>query len=392
MKGIYLSNLDPVKAKGYETKILGQIEGFNKLGVDIDLICFTSDNRVILKQYCAKQESIEEKKLSSFLHNILLKRTSLYKNTLKVINQNNPDFLYLRHPRSDLLYLDFLKSVKQLNPHIVIVSEIPTYPYDQEYINCNSIKDRILILLDKVTRNQLKKYIDRIVVIAYDSDVFGIPSINMTNGINTSRIKRITPAKSIDRELHLIGVGNVDFWHGYDRVILGLKEYYQKSSDLNQLRIIFNIVSPYRETVAKLQKLTTDLNLSNNVIFHGAKHGQELDELFEKCHLAIGDLGSHRKQLIQTAALKTREYTARGIPFMHSAKDADFGSTFPYCITVPANDEAIDIQKVINFIKIIAKEINYPQKIRTYAEQYLDWSIKLKPVLEEIKLLIKSEK
>ena len=350
MKGIYLSNLDPVKAKGYETKILEQIEGFNKLGVDIDLICFTSDNRVILKQYCAKQESIEEKKLSSFLHNILLKRTSLYKNTLKVINQNNPDFLYLRHPRSDPLYLNFLKSVKKCSPNLVIISEIPTYPYDQEYVNCNSIKDKLLIFLDKVTRNQLKKYIDRIVVIAYEGDVFGIPSINITNGINTSRIKQVNSRKLIDRELHLIGVGNVDFWHGYDRVILGLKKYYQKNRNSNQIKVVFNIISPHRETIAKLQQLTTELNLSDQVIFHGAKHGKELDALFEKCHLAIGTIGNHRINLTTLSPLKAREYTARGIPFISSYQDTDFNSNFPYCLTLEANDKPINIEQLINFI------------------------------------------
>lgn len=384
MKGIYLSNLDPVKAKGYESKILGQIKGFNKLGVDIDLICLTLDNHVLLQRYSATEAKIQEQTLSSFPNNLLLKRIALYKNAFQIIKQKSPDFLYIRHPRSDPLYLAFLKSVKQLNSKIVIISEIPTYPYDQEYLHCNSIKERLLIFLDKATRNKLKQYIDRIVVVAYEGDVFDIPSINITNGINTSIIKPISNPNSIDREIHLIGVGNVDFWHGYDRVILGLKEYYQKSNNSHQPKIIFNIVSPYRETVSNLQKLTTDYNLSDYVIFHNAKHGKELDELFARCHLAIGTIANHRINLKHLSPLKAREYTARGIPFISSYEDPDFSSDFPYNLIVPANEQAIDIEKIISFISNINQEKNYIKTIRSYAEQHLDWSIKLSEVINYI--------
>ena len=387
MKGIYFSNLDPVKAKGYEAKILGQIQGFNKLGVDMDLICLASDNRVLLKKSSATEAKIQEQTLSSFLNNLLLKRIALYKNTLKIIKQNAPDFLYLRHPRSDPLYLDFLKSVKRLHPKIVIISEIPTYPYDQEYINCNSIKDKLLIFLDKATRNKLKKYIDHIVVVAYEGNIFGIPSINITNGINTNSIKQISNVNSIDREIHLIGVGNLDFWHGYDRVILGLKEYYQKSNNSHQPIIIFNIVSPYRETVSKLQELTIDYNLSDYVIFHGAKHGQELDKLFERCHLAIGTIANHRIKLKHLSPLKAREYIARGIPFISSYEDSDFHANFPYILKVSATDEPINIQQVIDFTNKIYRNNDYSSKMREYATKNLDWSIKLKPILKLIENL-----
>ena len=387
MKGIYFSNLDSVKAKGYEAKILGQIQGFNKLGVDMDLICLAPDHRVLLKEYSVIEAKSKEQTLSSFPNNLLLKRIALYKSSLKVIKQNHPNFLYLRHPRSDPLYLHFLKSVKQLNPKIVIISEIPTYPYDQEYVHCNSIKERLLIFLDKATRNKLKKYIDLIIVVAYQGDVFNIPSINITNGINTNSIKQICTVKSIDREIHLIGVGNLEFWHGYDRVILGLKEYYQQSNNSHQLRVIFNIVSPYQETVNNLQELASELNLSDNVRFHGAKHGQELNKFFENCHVAIGDLGSHRKGLIETAALKVREYAARGIPFVNSAEDRDFKLDFPYMLKVPADDEPIDIQQVIDFTRKIYHHNNHSDKMREYAIKNLDWAIKLKPIVQLIENL-----
>jgi hypothetical protein len=385
MKGIYLSNLEPAKAKGYEAKILGQIQGFNKLGADMDLIYLASDNKVVLKKYSATKAEIEEQTLSKFINNLLLKRIALYKNALQIIKRKVHDFLYLRHPRSDPLYIYFLKRVKELNPNLVIISEIPTYPYDREYINCNSLKDKLLILLDRITRNKLKKYIDRIVVIAYEGDVFGTPSINITNGIDTSSIKPISNPRSITDEISLIGVGNVDFWHGYDRVIYGLKDYYNNHN--TQLKITFDIVSPVREEVKNLQEITTELGLSEYVIFHDKKDGEELDELFDRCHLAVGDLGSYRKGLKQTAALKVRDYSARGIPFISSVEDPDFSSDFPYILKLSADNEPVNMLQVIDFIKNIQLDLQHSSKLRDYATQNLDWSIKLKPVIEIIKKL-----
>ena len=386
MKGIYLSNLDPLKAKGYDTKILGQIQGFNQLGADLDLICFVPGNRVVLKTYNSQSESeVSETTLSFFTNNLLIKRIHLYRNALNRIKQISPDFLYLRNPRSDPLYLYWLKSVKNLLPHIIILSEIPTYPYDREYINCQSIKDKLLITLDKLTRKKLKQYIDIITVVAYQGNVFGIPSLNINNGINISQIKQINNTKSINHEIQIIGVANVDFWHGYDRVISGLKEYYHNHN--NKLKLLFHIISPIKDTISQLKDFTMSYGLSDYVLFHGSKHGEELDKIFNQCHIAVGDLASHRKGLKQTAALKAREYTARGIPFISSVEDPDFSEEFPYILKVAADDNPIDIQQVIDFAKAVYQDTEHSVKMRDYAAQHLDWSIKMKPVIETVKVL-----
>jgi glycosyltransferase involved in cell wall biosynthesis len=393
MKGIYLSNLDPIKAKGYDTKILGQIQGFNQLGIDISFIGLATDNQIIFKNYSALTRSlVEEKTLRTFRNNLISKRINLYRSATDAIAKIAPDFLYLRHPRSDPLYLYFLRSVKKISSQIVIISEIPTYPYDQEYLNCKKVKNKLLICLDKITRNKLKQYIDYIVVVTYEGFVLGIPSINITNGINVNYVNVIDRPTLIGQELQLIGVGNIDFWHGYDRVIYGLKNYYQNSQKQNPITIKFNIVSPLTQTVKALQALTNKFNLSNYIIFHGIQDGIELNQIFAQSHLAVGDLGSHRKGLEKTAALKVREYTARGIPFITSAEDPDFSSDFPYIFKAPPNEEAINIEQVIDFAKEVYRDENHSYKMREYAAKNLDWSIKLKPVIEVIKHLPYSAK
>jgi hypothetical protein len=68
--------------------------------------------------------------------------------------------------------------------------------------------------------------------------------------------------------------------------------------------------------IGNLKKLTKTLELSELVIFHGPKHGEELDNLFEERHVAIGNLGFHREALRAAATIKVREYCARGILFL----------------------------------------------------------------------------
>jgi hypothetical protein len=136
-----------------------------------------------------------------------------------------------------------------------------------------------------------------------------------------------------------------------------------------------------------LKKLTKTLELSKFVIFHGPKHGEELDSLLDKAHAAIGSLGSHRKGLCAAAPIKTREYCARGIPFVISYDDVDFPDDFPYMLKVPADESPVDIEQILQFYDRI-KEKEFVKEMREYAEKNLSWEVKLKPVIDEINRLL----
>jgi hypothetical protein len=45
------------------------------------------------------------------------------------------------------------------------------------------------------------------------------------------------------------------------------------------------------------------LGISDRVVFHGFTTGKALDALFDRCHIAVGSLGIHRKGLTQTSEL-----------------------------------------------------------------------------------------
>lgn len=99
--------------------------------------------------------------------------------------------------------------------------EIPTYPYDQEFID-----QKLNLCIDKIFRHDLCKQLNAIVTFSNDTVIFGQRTIRISNGIDFSSIPLRQQIHTMENELHLIGVAEIHFWHGFDRIINGLKEYY----------------------------------------------------------------------------------------------------------------------------------------------------------------------
>ena len=125
--------------------------------------------------------------------------------------------------------------------------EIPTYPYDQEYKGLPLPYQRILFF-DKCFRKQLARYVDKIVTFSDHEQIWGRPTIKISNGIDFSQIRVKQPSPP-HTDLRLIAVATIHPWHGFDRAIEGLALYYQKRSDQKGLSTHHRFSSS-RSTVA----------------------------------------------------------------------------------------------------------------------------------------------
>lgn len=379
-KGLYLSNIDPQQSIGYIPKILGQVQGFRQLGYDMDLICFNQNSQVVLTSFHQQTDQLQESNvIAQGSSNLLVRRLRLLRAAIKHISDTRPKFLYLRYPRSEPLYVYFLAKIRSQFPKLIILSEFPTYPYDKEYEGKLKLKDRLVFFLDKVTRQYLKHFINRVVAINYDQHIFGIETISIDNGINISDYKHTKNSLASPDPINIIGVANVSPWHGYDRLIRGLGKYYRQSSDPHR-KIIFHIVGAQAPYLNELVMLASQEESADYVIFHEPTQGKELDSLFIGCQLAIGVLGGHRKGLELMSPLKNREYCARGIPFIFSHSDPDFPAGFQYSLHVNSSDNPIDVSQLIDFIEKIKEENDVAKNMRNYASRTLSWATKLDPV------------
>lgn len=270
----------------------------------------------------------------------------------------------------------FFMKLKKAGIHSV--TEIPTYPYDQEFKHFEW-KMRMELKIDQLFRDSLYKQMDAVVTFSDCERIFGQRTIRISNGVDFDSIPLHQPSTISHQpsELHLIGVAEVHPWHAFDRILTGLG-YYKGS-----LKVYFHIVGGVHPNhMAKtFLPLIEKYHLQDRILFHGQLFGDELTRVFNLCQFAIGSLGRHRSGIADIKTLKNREYATRGIPFIYSENDSDFDWQ-PYVLKAPADESPIDIQKIIDFVDHFQMK---PEEIRKTVE-HLTWKKQMQKVVDAINI------
>ncbi|OYP59823.1 glycosyltransferase [Prevotella sp. P5-92] len=263
---------------------------------------------------------------------------------------------------------------------IKCVTEIPTYPYDQEFKGY-PLKYKIPLYIDMMFRRALAAKMEAIVTFSNMEIIFGQRTICISNGIDLDSIPLHNPKKLQD--IHLIAVAEIHYWHGFDRLVAGLGEYYK--SNPNGRKVYFHVVGweDDRGTTSNgyltVEQMARKYGIEKYIINHGKLFGDKLDEVFNQCVFAIGSLGRHRSGITEIKTLKNREYAARGISFIYSENDSDF-ENMPYIIKAPADESPINVKEIINYID--TRNID-PADIRRTVE-HLSWKYQMEKVITEI--------
>ena len=263
---------------------------------------------------------------------------------------------------------------------IKCVTEIPTYPYDHEFKGY-PLKYKIPLYIDMMFRRALAAKMEAIVTFSNKGSIFGQRTICISNGIDLDSIPLHNPKKQQD--IHLIAVAEIHYWHGFDRLVAGLGEYYK--SNPNGRKVYFHVVGweDDRGTTSNgyltVEQMARKYGIEKYIINHGKLFGDKLDEVFNQCVFAIGSLGRHRSGITEIKTLKNREYAARGISFIYSENDSDF-ENMPYIIKAPADESPINVKEIINYID--TRNID-PADIRRTVE-HLSWKYQMEKVITEI--------
>lgn len=265
---------------------------------------------------------------------------------------------------------------------IKAVTEIPTYPYDEEF-RTFSRKVRMNLKIDQLFRNKLYQYMDALVTFSDEEEIFGKRTIRISNGVDFDSIPLHVPSVANTESINLIGVAEVHLWHGFDRVMTGLGEYFQKygRSNIKQRDVHFHVVGGVHPNQMSncFAPIIEKYHLKDKIIFHGQLFGKELDDVFNQCQFAIGSLGRHRSGITVIKTLKNREYATRGLPFIYSEQDSDFDCQ-PYVIKVPADESPIDIQRIVDYVDTFKMK---PEDIRKTVE-HLSWKIQMQKVVNAV--------
>lgn len=375
MKGLFVVFHGMSAYSGISKKIAAQCDALERGGVPIALCCLkvAEDGR--------RLRTIEEVILSDFGGGIggrLAHRFSFGALT-RYIREEGIGFVYIRYDHNAHPFtIRWFRSLKRSGVKIAL--EIPTYPYDSEYRG-QTLGMRIGLLIDRCFRRTLMRSVDRIVTFSDDAEIFGRPTIRISNGIDFSAIPLKTRHEEHPREIRLIGVANIHPWHGFDRVIAGLAAYYRTNPE----RIVrFTIVGDGAPALLDSYRRTARENgIGAYVELTGPLSGTSLDKVFESADMGIASLGRHRNGIAKLRSLKNREYAARGIPFVYSEQDDDFDD-MPYVLKAPADDSPLDIAALVRFRDTLRTE---PATIRATIEKRLSWDRQMEIVIHEMHLL-----
>lgn len=369
-RGAYIAKLDLQQPhlRGVAAKIRAQVAALGSLPAELELYHLAGGDVICngMQVASAGKGTFAKRFAHYFLFHVAI--ASLGKSL---------DFIYLRHQGSSPMLLWALGRLRRRNPGLVAILELPSWPYHREVA---SPRERILSWLDGSTRSRLRDYIDRIVTFSRETEILGIPTIATDNGVDLATLD-VLPPKPPGSTFRLLGLANLSFWHGYDRVIEGMSLYYANGGTMD---LHFDVVGTGTE-LTRLQHLAANRALKGRVHFHGARHGAELKAIMASADVGISSIGMHRLE-VDTSNLKSREFCARGLPFVIGYEDRDFPQGFPFAFHVPANDAPVDLLELIGFRRRLAEERpRLHDEMRDYAERHLSWETKMRPVISYLR-------
>jgi glycosyltransferase involved in cell wall biosynthesis len=350
MQMIYFHMFGGEMNTGVNKKIFAQASNLHTLGVDIRLVLLGGLNTDYPENVYTQLLPCN----SYFFKSTLLKRLHrqyLAKQYCKnvITSSDTSTILYLRYPipilmmPHDLLSQRKCKIVFECNS-IEINEEKRSrsyFSYFWEIIFGKGFRkhcDAIIGVTDEITHYQLSR-----------SGNLNKPHLTLGNGFDVDSVPLRQPPPYNGSNLNILCVATVSFWHGIDRVIKGIAQY------------------------------KGPVNIQLHIVGIGAELGN-LKNLI--CSLI------HRKGLTMTSELKSREYCARGIPFIIACSDRDFPGDFSYILRLPADESPIDMEPVIIFTSRIYLDSDHSQKMNQYARKNLDWSVKMKKMRTFLKDLV----
>ena len=377
MKILFLVYHGFSEVSGISKKIHYQVKGLRENGYDVHLCYYDFDSRGHRCRYVDGDLS------KDYGRGVLagLRQRIDYNCVFDYCKLNGIQFVYARcFQNANPFLICFFKKLKIMG--IKSVTEIPTYPYDAEFVGF-PFMTRMGLKIDKIFRRSLYGQMNAIVTFSDAEQIFGQRTIRISNGVDFDSIPLHQYQPSQDGSIHLIGVAEVHYWHGYDRLIAGLGEYYLNTH--NSRNVIFHIVggvwkSEMHDSIHApgFTELIDKYDIRDKVIFHDQLFGEELNKVFNQCCFAIGSLARHRSGITVIKTLKNREYATRGIPFIYSEQDSDFDHQ-PYVLKALPDESPINIQQIIDFVD---SNKFVPSEIRKTVE-HLSWKIQMKQVIEE---------
>jgi hypothetical protein len=396
---IYIFTSPSLSGSSVQDKVLNQIKHLNKAGADCRGAFFSTEvNKVTaLNEYV---NLIPIKKCNWKYFKASGQKRFLMKEVLKYakINYNQTDYFYFRYPGAGYLLKKFTSAFgkKTIFEHLCIEEfEIKSQYHENPFglrpsrliswIEYNALP----LLREKMFGKTIRK--NARLGICNSSNIADF-QIKKSGGnyqciiggdaVDVDAFEQSEKPK-FDTELNLVflkGASTSAEYNGLDRIFNGLKEY--KGNYKIKLYVLGKNTKFEENLCLKIGVM------NSKVFFPGFLRGESLNNYFNNIHIGVSQFGIHRKGLENNTTIKSREYIARGIPFIYGHSDPDLNDEAKaFSLQFPNDDSNVNIEKVIKFAEKAYNDKELSQKMRKYALEHLDYSVKMKKLLEKIQNL-----
>lgn len=397
MKILYVFTTAGLQAGSVQNKVIEQIKALRQSGADCKGLFLTTDDAE--SQSTELYEFIRVPRIPKTWFRSTKQKTAYHKTLYQYFKSRQPqsDFIYCRYPGAGkyIALWTRLKGCKVFFEHLTSEGhEIDIYARENPLKwNLSSILShiefRFLPLYQewrygKSIRKHAQFGIANSQNIAdYENTITGTNYVRLIGGdaVNAQSfpVRKFKPEPGRLKMIFLKGaVTHADF-NGLDRLFMGMATY--KGNTKLHLRL-------YGRNLESEKRQIQEYGIQEMVELNDFIDKERIDEIMNSVDLGVGALGVHRKGLKSTTTIKAREYFARGLPFFFGHNDPDFSSSsaaMNFCLEYEANDEPIDIEQLIQWYSNLEDQQNLPEKMHQFAVENLDYTIKMKRLLEFLK-------
>ena len=355
---------------GITKKIRSEIRTLREMGMEVcytgyenDSVAVFDNNDVVIKR---NSYPFPVSKFKSKLRYLWLEKTAL--DFLKT--DFNFDLGYFRlGPPNGLLFKMF-DELKRNDAQIVAES-LAYFPG----IKYTSIGGKYIMYCFDKNGHRFKDYVSYFLCEGNFTEMFDVPAYTMNMGVD---VKQIVPHyyKGDKNELNLISVANENVYHAYDRIIKSVHAY--QGDKKVKVHLVGTITDSSKALIKKYR-------LEKQVVLYGKRSGRELDEIYDKCNVGLGPFGQHRVGGKKDTGLKTKEYFAKGLPYIFSGEEPTVPGNYSYICKFPSDESTIDFDKVWSFYQSFADDPEVVNKMRSFAFENYSWYKIMEDALAHLK-------
>ena len=288
---------------------------------------------------------------------------------------NDFDIVYFRRLMSKIAYA--APHFKHLKKSCAIIYEFPTFPFDVPENRLYAIRDKLEMFIYR----RVKKHIALTSCCLYQHGKPDDDWLLFENGVDVSNytLHNMPALEGDSSTVNMLMIANMQSWHRSERILYALRDY-KGPHDLH-----LTVASPDSKEYDDMKKLADELNITGMITFNGFLPISKINELAEDCHIAVGQLSGSEYGVMETHAIKHKDYCGLGLPMFSTCTDTSFPDDYPYYYFIENTDGDIDLDAIIKWYEDIRKEHpEYRRDMYEHAKKYLQYDGYVREILDRL--------